>query len=71
VGGAILAEKSGYDILPIAHNAGNFWPKGQFYKTPGTVKIVIGEPIKNQGKKSKELLKEAQTWIEEEVASLI
>lgn len=67
-GGAILAEKSGYDILPIAHNAGYFWPKGQFYKKPGVVKIVIGEVIKNDNKNSKELLQEAEQWIEGEVA---
>jgi len=69
-GGAVLAEKSGYDILPIAHNAGLFWPKGQFYKKPGTVKIVIGKVIKNNGKDSKGLLNEAQEWIEGEVSKL-
>jgi len=69
-GGAILAEKSGYDILPVAHNAGHFWPKGQFYKKPGTVKIVIGEVIKNNNRSSKELLTEAQNWIEREVGIL-
>lgn len=27
VGGALLAEKSGYPVIPVAHNAGEFWKK--------------------------------------------
>ncbi|MFK5892299.1 MAG: lysophospholipid acyltransferase family protein [Pseudomonadota bacterium] len=65
-GGAILAEKSGYDIIPVCHNSGFFWPKGQFLKKPGTVKFVVGPVIKNDKRPAKELLNHAEQWIESE-----
>ena len=34
IGGALLAEKSGYPVIPIAHNAGEFWPRHSFIKWP-------------------------------------
>ena len=30
--GAVLAKETGYSVVPIAHNAGVFWPKKCFYK---------------------------------------
>lgn len=64
IGGALLAEKSGYSILPIAHNAGEFWPKNSFIKKPGTIDVHIGPMIKSDGKKAKDILSEAREWIE-------
>ena len=32
VGGAIVSEKTGYAVLPIAHNAGEFWPRHSWIK---------------------------------------
>lgn len=63
-GGAILAEQSGYPILPVAHNAGSFWRKGQFTKRPGTIDVVFGPVISSEGKKAGEILAEAEAWIE-------
>ena len=64
IGGALLAEKSGYPIIPVAHNAGAFWPRGGFLKTPGTIQIVIGEPIQTQGKNHDEINAEAEAWMQ-------
>lgn len=64
VGGAILAAKSGYPVVPVAHNSGEFWPKKQFLKKPGTIKIVIGPPIQTQDRKPEAILAEAESWIE-------
>ena len=64
LGGAILAAKSGYPIVPVAHNSGEYWPKKQFLKKPGTIKIVIGPPIQSKDRKPEAILSEAETWIE-------
>jgi len=37
--GIMLARKAGVGILPMAHNAGNCWPKRGFIKHPGTVRV--------------------------------
>ncbi|HED18673.1 MAG TPA: 1-acyl-sn-glycerol-3-phosphate acyltransferase, partial [Gammaproteobacteria bacterium] len=42
IGGAILAERTGASITPIAHNAGEYWPRREFVKQPGIIKIRIG-----------------------------
>lgn len=64
IGGAVLAESSGYPILPVAHNAGEFWPRRSFVKYPGTIRVVIGPVILPQGKKAEVLKQSAEEWIE-------
>jgi len=64
LGGAILAAKSGYPVVPVAHNSGEYWPKKQFLKKPGTITIVIGPPIQSKDRKPEDILAEAETWIE-------
>ncbi len=65
LGGAILADKTGYAILPVAHNAGEFWPRHSWIKWPGTIKLVIGKPIDPAGKKPDEIIKLVEQWITE------
>jgi len=65
LGGAILAEKTGYQILPIAHNAGEFWPRHSWIKWPGTIKLVIGKPIDPGDKKPNQIIQEVEQWIVE------
>ncbi len=62
--GAALARESGHCILPVAHNAGDLWPRRSWRKTPGTVRVVIGEPIDPAGRSADELNRVAQDWIE-------
>ena len=62
--GAYLAQKSGHKILPIAHNSGEFWKRGDLLISSGNVKVVIGEPIDPAGKTVDEITIEAKTWIE-------
>ena len=64
IGGAMLAEKSGYPVVPVCHNAGEFWPKKGFVKKPGTITLVIGPPIDPHGKRANELNAEVEEWIE-------
>jgi len=63
IGGAALAEKSGFPIIPVAHNAGAHWPRGSFLKYPGTIHIVIGEPITVEGKTASQISQEAEDWM--------
>ncbi len=64
-GGAMLAQKTGYPVVPLAHNAGEFWPRNSFLKYPGCIKVKIGPAIETAGKKSKEINAEAEAWIEQ------
>ncbi|MCN4144206.1 MAG: 1-acyl-sn-glycerol-3-phosphate acyltransferase [Thiohalomonas sp.] len=64
IGAAMLANKSKYDVLPIAHNAGEFWPKGQYVKKAGTIRMVIGPVIKSSELSTKEISHTAEGWIE-------
>lgn len=64
IGGAILAEQTGYPIVPVAHNAGELWPKGAFIKRPGTIQVVIGQPVETRGRKAADINAEVEAWME-------
>lgn len=64
LGGAVLAAKSGFPVLPVAHNAGELWPRGGFVKRPGTVRVVIGAPIPSEGRTAEAISAEAEAFIE-------
>lgn len=70
LGGTRLAVTTGYPILPIAHNAGVFWPRKGFIKKPGTVQVVIGPLIETQNRTPEEVLAEAKNWIESTMKKL-
>ncbi len=63
-GGALLAARTGYPVVPVAHNAGEFWPRRGLVKRPGTIHVVIGPPIDSRGKHAKEINAAAEAWIE-------
>ena len=63
IGGAMLAEKSGAPIIPVAHNSGNFWARRQLAKNPGTIQMVIGPAITTAGKTADQINQEVYTWI--------
>lgn len=63
IGGAIVSQRTGYSVLPIAHNAGEFWPRHSWIKWPGTIKVVIGKPISPEGKTPDQIIKEVGSWI--------
>jgi 1-acyl-sn-glycerol-3-phosphate acyltransferase len=67
VGGALLAEKSGYPVIPVAHNAGEFWRRKAFIKYPGTIQVRIGEMIDSQSISARELNQQAENWIESQM----
>lgn len=65
MGGARLAVETGYPVIPVALNAGRFWPRRKFIKQPGTVQVVIGPLIESKDRKAEEVLRLAKTWIED------
>jgi 1-acyl-sn-glycerol-3-phosphate acyltransferase len=66
LGGAIVSQQTGYSVLPIAHNAGEFWPRHSWIKWPGTIRIVIGKPIDPEGKKPEQIIEEVARWVRAE-----
>jgi len=63
-GGAILASKSGHRVIPVAHTAGEFWPKGFFSRQTGTIVMSIGPVIETKDKRAEDIMGEAESWIE-------
>lgn len=61
-GGARFACAHGVDILPITHNAGYCWPKNSLAKYPGTIRVVIGQPITTEGKNPTEISEQLEEW---------
>jgi len=70
VSGTLLAQAANTFILPVAHNAGDFWPRRGWRKRPGTVRFVIGTPIDPAGREPREVNAEIQDWIETKVDEL-
>ncbi len=68
--GTLLAQRDHKLILPIAHNAGDFWPRRGLYKRPGTVRFVMGPVVDPAGRNAREVNAEIQTWMENTVAEL-
>jgi 1-acyl-sn-glycerol-3-phosphate acyltransferase len=69
-GGAMLASKSCFPVLPLAHNAGEFWPRNSFLKYPGVIHVKIGPLIDSRHKKSKDINLEVETWINQAMSQI-
>jgi 1-acyl-sn-glycerol-3-phosphate acyltransferase len=68
--GAVLAIDTNRPVIPVAHNAGIFWPRRSWSKRPGKIRVVIGAPIESSGRNPRDLMREVQDWIESTVATL-
>ncbi|MEM8547367.1 MAG: lysophospholipid acyltransferase family protein [Pseudomonadota bacterium] len=68
--GFVLAGEAGVTIVPVAHDAGRFWPRRGIHKKPGTVSFIIGEPIVMGAREPRAVAREVQTWIEEQLREL-
>lgn len=69
-GGSMLAVKSGFPVLPVAHNAGVYCPGKSIIRKPGTISFVIGKPVSTSGRKSREVNKEVESWIHKQMDAL-
>ena len=70
IGGGLLAEKSGFPVVPVAHNAGEYWPRRGFLKKPGVIQVVIGPVIESKHRDATEITQLAEDWIETKVAEI-
>lgn len=70
LGAAVLAARSGYPVLPVAHNSGQFWGRERLHKLPGVIDVVIGPPIPTAGRRPDAIMAEVETWIETTVARI-
>lgn len=70
VSGAAVAVETGCPVVPVAHNAGDFWPKRGLRKYPGRIRFCIGPPIDPAGRTPKQINQLAQDWIESKMREI-
>jgi 1-acyl-sn-glycerol-3-phosphate acyltransferase len=70
VSGALLATETGKFVVPLSHNASDFWVRRGIIKKPGTIRVVIGEPIDATGKDPRLLNDEVRRSIEAGLAHI-
>ena len=70
IGGGMIAEHTGVDVVPVALNAGEFWPRHGYIKWPGQITIAVGPVIKTEGKKADQIIAETQSWIESRMSEI-
>ncbi|MEO8223215.1 MAG: lysophospholipid acyltransferase family protein [Gammaproteobacteria bacterium] len=68
--GILLAQAADRLIVPVAHDAGEYWPRRGWRKRAGTVTFRIGPPVDPAARDAREVSLEIQTWIEAQVAEL-
>jgi 1-acyl-sn-glycerol-3-phosphate acyltransferase len=64
ISGAALATEARCLVVPVAHNAGDFWPRRSIIKRPGLIRFCIGPPIRAGSLPPRELNVEVRNWIE-------
>ena len=70
VSGALLATATGKFVVPLSHNASDFWVRRGIVKKAGTIRVIIGEPISSTGKDARELNDEVRRSIEAGLARI-
>ncbi len=70
VSGALLATATERLVVPVAHNAGSFWPRRGIVKKPGLIRVIIGEPITAEGKNARDLNEEIRVAIDSGMARI-
>jgi 1-acyl-sn-glycerol-3-phosphate acyltransferase len=70
MGGAMLAARTGTGVVPIAHNAGECWPRNAFLKKPGLITVSIGPFIDDRGLDAEAINTKVHDWIENEMRQL-
>ena len=69
-GGAGLAKAAESKILPVAHNAGVYWPNTSWIKRPGTIQVVIGPSIDTTELSAAEATNKAKEWIAKSLSEM-
>lgn len=66
-GGTRLAVATGTPVVPVAHDAGEYWKRKGFFKKAGTVTLRFGPPISPEGHDAQSLMNVVEEWIESEM----
>ena len=69
-GGAHLASQTGAPVIPVAHNAGELWPRNAFVKRPGKITVRFGPAIDPAGLSEAELNQRVESWIRNAMGEL-
>lgn len=67
-GGAALACANNAPLVPVAHNAGEFWPRRGWGKRPGTIQVRIGPAIYPRGQDPRSIVeahKQSESWVQQ------
>jgi 1-acyl-sn-glycerol-3-phosphate acyltransferase len=70
ISGALLATTTARAIIPVAHDAGWYWPRRGLLKRAGTIRMSIGPRIPTAGKDARAVNAEVERWIDAKVAEL-
>lgn len=68
--GGMLACRVGCPVVPVAHNAGEFWRRNAFYKFPGEIRVCIGPAIDANRLGAAEVNRMAEQWIETKMSDI-
>ncbi|MDD1650273.1 MAG: 1-acyl-sn-glycerol-3-phosphate acyltransferase [Methylococcaceae bacterium] len=68
--GGMLAHRAGCPVLPVAHNAGEYWAKNGFLKHPGVIRVLIGPALDGAQLSAAEINRQAEGWIEARMAEI-
>ena len=69
-GGAQLAKLANVPVIPVAHNAGELWPRNRFVKKSGIVKVKIGKPMVAGEMSTHAFNQQIEEWIETQMADM-
>jgi 1-acyl-sn-glycerol-3-phosphate acyltransferase len=65
LGASRIAKTLNMPLVPVAHNAGEFWPRNSFLKYPGLITVAIGPAIwPEQSRGAEAMMAAAEEWIE-------
>lgn len=70
VSGILLAERAGKPIVPVAHNAGDYWRRNGWLKRPGTIVVRVGQPVATGGRAVQAVSAQIQGWIEAQMREI-
>ncbi|MHB1543001.1 MAG: lysophospholipid acyltransferase family protein [Gammaproteobacteria bacterium] len=68
--GALLAKHLDCPVIPVAHNAGDFWRRRGWIKRPGVIQVRIGAPIASHGRSPEAFNTAIQQWIDGALAEI-
>jgi len=71
ISGVLLAQESSTKIVPVAHNAGYFWPRRKLAIKPGEITVTIGAPVDPAGREPRDVNQEIQDWVEATVTEIV